>query len=248
MSSLNSEAATGRLYRLLMVCVVVPILLLSSPVSASIIVTFDDADSFDGDGVGDSSAAFVDLDTGTSATLTTRGLVSGGSLNSNSGALGIDVTGDTSNTGPEFFNLGESWTFDLDVDAVWEGISFTFFNQTETFTVSSTDFVGLTLTPDPEVTYNSSLGAFTFATSGGDSFTFVELGAIAGLELSAGSDFTISFGDSGSRSGNAKLNSITFGDLTPVPEPSSVALMSLLLLGGVVAVRFRRKTVSSVSA
>ncbi len=72
-------------------------------------------------------------------------------------------------------------------------------------------------------------GSFTFSDSGNDVFTFSDLGAIAGLSLSSGSDFTISFGDSGSSSGSADIAEITFA--VPIPEPSSIILLTLVMLG-----------------
>ena len=118
---------------------------LVSPLQASLILTFANNDSLEGDGVSDTSDPFTDPDTNISATLTTRAISPNGVLNPNAGSLGINADGGGDSSAA--FDVGESWTFDWNVATLWEGIDFDGVNQSEIFTVSSSDFVGLGITP-----------------------------------------------------------------------------------------------------
>ncbi|MEZ5325594.1 MAG: PEP-CTERM sorting domain-containing protein [Verrucomicrobiales bacterium] len=195
------------------------------------IIGFANTDTFEGDGVGDTAGPFNDPATGISATFTTTSL-STGLLNPNSGTLGIDAAGaDTADA----FDASESWGFSLDSDAEWVGIDFgSFSTTTETFSVFSPSWVGLSIVPThAEIMFASGSGTFTF-TSGttSDNYDLNDLSGGTALPLPSGTSMTIAFASTASDT--AQLQGLSFN---LVPEPSS----AILTLAGLGLLLFRRR-------
>lgn len=192
--------------------------------NAALILTFADGDSLDGH-VANSTANFViDLQ---SAVLTTRSVAPSGTVNTTSGALGINaVGGDTANA----FDNGESWAFDWSIDTLFQGIEFEGLNNIEKFTVQNSSWMGLSITPsNVHVTFDALLGKFTLTDDGGDNFNLTDLSSGAILPVSAGSILTLAFENPGL--GSATLQSLTFSsNPASIPEPSTLVLAGVASL------------------
>jgi len=161
-------------------------------------------------------------------TLTTRTVTPSGYLNTTSSGLGINAEG-TSDESSQF-DVGESWTFDWDVDTFFEGIDLLEVNAAgEAFTVQSNDWVNLAgVNPASSfVTYEPSTGTFTL-TGGepGDDFDLADLTGGRPLPVSAGTDVVIAFTDAdGDGAGYIERMSWSAASSTAVPEPSGAALV-----------------------
>jgi hypothetical protein len=198
--------------------------------NAALILTFAESDSLDGH-IANSTANFV-ID-GLSAVLTTRSVAPSGTVNTTSGALGINAvgSGDTANA----FDHGESWAFDWSIDTLFQGIEFEGLNNSEKFTLQNSNWIGLSITPsNVHVTFDALLGKFTLADDGGDNFNLTDLSSGAILPVSAGSILTLAFENPGL--GSATLQSLTFSsNPASIPEPSPLvfsvfASLALLVL------------------
>lgn len=198
-------------------------LALPSVSEATLIVTFSNGDTFDGDGATDTAGPFLDAASGVSSTLTTVAVNPSGALNANAGSLGIADGGGSS------FDNGESWTFQWDQSSEFEGIDFASFSTaSESFSLTSTAFVGLgPLTPgDSNITFDNGLGRFTFGSGDtSDDFNLNDLSGGVLLPIAAGTPLTLAFSGAPS-SDSATLTTMSFS-FTAVPEPST----SLLLAG-----------------
>lgn len=204
--------------------------------SATAGIMFLNSDSFDGDGIGGTAGPFLDPASGISGTITTTGIMPGGSLvNTTSGQLGINApgTGDTANS----FDNGESWSFVWDYDSQFAGIDFgNYSTATENlaFSVQSSAWIGLGIIPGSvNVVFNNATGAFTFADgTASDIFTAMDLyGAGSVPTVSAGTDILISY--TAGSTDNAVIQGMSF-NLIAIPEPISVTLLSFgaLLIAG----------------
>lgn len=205
--------------------------------NAGLTFSFANGDALDGHVAGSIADFLID---GQLATLTTRTVTPSGSLNTNSGVLGINAAGPEDE--PAAFDNGERWVFDWNIDTLFEGIDLQLFStSTELFSLQSDDWMGLTLIPgeSDHINFDQLLGAFTF-TSGDftDNFTLTDLTGGVLLPVSAGADLTLAYSDS--NSGNAQLQSLTFAASTAtVPEPGTLVLTAL----GVLAIlMFGRRT------
>ncbi len=196
----------------------------TSTLNAGLVIAFTNGGSLDGHVAGNTAAFVID---GQNATLTTRSVAPSGTVNTTSGALGINAVGtDTANA----FNDGESWAFDWSIDTLFDGVDFQAFSTaTEKFSLQANDWIGLSFTPQASsnIAFNSAEGRFTFtAGDATDNFNLTDLSTGTPLPVSAGTDLTLSFSDSGP--GNASLQSITFASNTAsVPEPGTLVLTAL---------------------
>lgn len=201
----------------------VAFLLLGGLAKADLIVTFANGDSLDGDGAG-VTASYTDATTGVTGVLTTQQVtdfagVAGAVLNANADSLGV-----TSDAGAnDMFDGMESWTFSWNISSNFLGINFNNFTGTDSFTISSNDWIGLSgVVPGPSSSYNSLAGAFTLTDFGtSDDFTLADITGGPALDLAAGSNVKIAYAAS---SGASTIQNITFA--TAVPEPNSLILLA----------------------
>ena len=186
-------------------------------------------DMFIGDGVGDTAGPFV-ID-GQNRTLTTTAISHGGTLSTEASpnfALAIDSN--LSGEDPTEFGLGESWAFEFDGDVFLTGVNLTGLNSANHWTLSSTDWVGLTIpTGSANVSFDSSTGTITLDGSETvDDFTLFELTGAndpLALPILASTDVLIA-SDVGDATSN--IESLTFHAPTAVPEPSSWIFLGLV--------------------
>jgi hypothetical protein len=210
---------------------------------ATAAIMFLNSDSFDGDVAGGTAGPFLDSASSVSGTITTTGVVPGGSLvNTTSGQLGVNAPG-TLDTADSFDN-GESWSFKWDVDSQFAGIDFGNYSTTTenlAFSVQSSAWIGLGIIPgSTNVIFSSATGAFTFKDgTASDIFTATDLydGGTVPTVL-AGTDILISY--TAGSTDNAVIQGMSF-NLTAVPEPGSVMLLSLggILIAGYSKLRIK---------
>jgi len=198
--------------------------------NATAAIMFLNGDSFDGDVAGSTAGPFLDSASGVNGTITTTGVVPGGSLvNTTSGQLGVNAPG-TADTADSFDN-GESWSFKWDYNSQFAGIDFGNYSTTTEnlgFSVQSSAWIGLGIIPgSTNVIFNSVTGAFTFRDgTASDIFTATDLydgGTVP--TVSAGTDILISY--TAGTTDNAVIQGMSF-NLIAVPEPGSVVLLSLV--------------------
>lgn len=199
----------------------VAVLLLGGLAKADLIITFANGDSLDGDGAG-GTASYTDATTGVTGVLTTQEVTdfaggAGAVLNANADSLGV-AGGDVSN----MFDGMESWTFSWNISSSFLGINFNSFTGTDSFTISSNDWIGLSgVVSKGSSSYNSLAGAFTLTDFGTiDNFTLADITGGPALDLAAGSNMKIAYAAS---SGASTIQNITFA--TAVPEPNSLVLL-----------------------
>lgn len=182
-------------------------------VDATIVITFANGNTFEGDEAGDTAGPFTDTMTGLSGTIMTTSVLPDGVLNPNAGTLGINAAATSGESSSDFDN-GESWSFSWNVPTEFAGISFGGYlnDSDEEFTVSSSEWTSLTPSTGTGVSF--AAGTFTFANNvSGDSFDASSLGGP--VSLSMGSAMTISFASGG---GTATVTSLSFNI---VPEASA---------------------------
>ena len=133
------------------------------------------------------------------------------------------------------FDNAESWSFRWDTNTTFDAIDFSSFSTaTETFTLQSSAFQGIALTPgDSDIAFDSSTGTFTFSSGDStDNFNLNDLSGGVQLNVSASVALTLSF--QGAAADFGRLQSFSF---TAVPEPSACLLC---LLGLPVTLQRRR--------
>ncbi|HID24135.1 MAG TPA: hypothetical protein EYP14_17280 [Planctomycetaceae bacterium] len=197
------------------------------------------AAQFDGDGAGDPAGPFFDSATGISATLTTRSVAPSGSLNTTASGLGLNAVG-TEDQSAEF-DVGESWTFDWNVDVYFEGIDLIGVNTTgEYFTIQSDAWINRAgVNPaSSDVSFSASTGTFTL-TGGelGDDFDLIDLTGGTLLPVPAGTDIVISFGDSAAP-GSGIIERMQWAT---VPEPPWIGLILFAVVAGGIGRRFSKR-------
>lgn len=207
--------------------------------SATAAIMFLNSDSFDGDVAGGIAGPFLDSASGISGTITTTGVMPGGSLvNTTSGQLGINApgTGDTADS----FDNGESWSFRWDYNSQLAALDFgNYSTATEDlgFSVQSSAWIGLGVIPgSANVVFNNATGAFTFKDgTASDIFTVTDLyGAGPVPTVLAGTDILISY--TAGSTDNAVIQGMSF-NLIAVPEPTPVTMLSL---GGILIAGHRK--------
>ena len=188
---------------------------------------FTNGDAFDNDAAG-GTAIVPGI-----GTLTTISVLPDGAVNTTSGALGINATG--GGDAADAFDNAESWSFRWDTNTTFDAIDFSSFSTaTETFTLQSSAFQGIALTPgDSDIAFDSSTGTFTFSSGDStDNFNLNDLSGGVQLNVSASVALTLSF--QGAAADFGRLQSFSF---TAVPEPSACLLC---LLGLPVTLQRRR--------
>jgi hypothetical protein len=116
----------------------------------------------------------------------------------------------------------EEWTFAVNQDITsWDGFLLSGFTGTDQFFISSTDWIGLSVTPgSPDVTFSSVSGTLLMSAVNGDlEFTFEELTGGTLLPVSAGTAITM--GAPSSSLGGVRLDAFSFNvGGGPEPEPT----------------------------
>ncbi len=216
--------------------------------NADFVISFTNGNDFEGhDGAsgdgGDEAGPFVDSVSGVSTTLTTSVVAPIGesSLNPNSGTLGI--SSDSGNNAA--FDDGEFWTFSFDKNVSFQGIDFVAFSETtETFTVQSAAFAGLTIDPgDSNITFSGDTFTFESADTS-DDFNVDDIFGGDIVEIASGTGITIAF--QSTATDFAQVGSLTFAAAS-VPEPAHLSLAAFGVLGWMYK-RRRKKLIKEKAA